>query len=112
MPIIYVTNMQRSLDFYRAFCDAIHSQSGMWSELTIGDAHLALHHVDQLPAESRIELAFLSSETLEQVIEHLGAANIPLERGITDEGFGRSIRVRDPDGLPIQINEHDPEFYP
>jgi hypothetical protein len=112
MPIVYVTEMQRSLDFYRVFCDGVESQSGMWSELTMGDAHLALHHVDQLPQQSRIELAFLATERLEEVVAHLKAAGIALEREITDEAFGRSIRVLDPDGLPIQINEHDSEFYP
>ena len=109
--IVYVTDMQRSLAFYRILCDSIHSESSMWSELLIGDARLALHHVDQMPKESRIELAFLADGTLEQVVTHLQANGIPLDREISDEAFGRSLRLRDPDGLPIQINEHDPEFY-
>jgi hypothetical protein len=28
------------------------------------------------------------------------------EREISDESFGRSLRVRDPDGLLVQINQH------
>jgi hypothetical protein len=28
-----------------------------------------------------------------------------------DEAFGRSLVVTDPDGLEIQINEHDHELY-
>lgn len=112
MPIVYVTEMQRSLNFYRVFCDGVESQSEIWSELTMGDAHLALHHVGQLPQQSRMELAFLTSQPLEEVAAYLKAAGIALEREVTDEAFGRSIRVLDPDGLPIQINEHDSEFYP
>jgi hypothetical protein len=28
-----------------------------------------------------------------------------------DENFGRSLRVADPDGVLVQINEHDRELY-
>ena len=112
MPIVYVSDMQRSVDFYRLFCDGIHSQSGMWSEFSIGDSRFALHRADPIPERSRIELAFLSTTPLEQVVDHLKSGGVVLEREITDEAFGRSILVRDPDGLPIQINEHDPDFYP
>jgi len=27
------------------------------------------------------------------------------------EAFGRSLLLHDPDGLPLQINEHDPDLY-
>ncbi len=32
-------------------------------------------------------------------------------RGIADEAFGRSIVLQDPNGLQIQVNEHDRELY-
>ena len=111
MPIVYVSDMQRSVDFYRLFCDAVRSQSAMWSEFSIGDSRFALHRADSIPQQSRIELAFLSMTPLEEIVEQLKAGGVVLEREITDEAFGRSILVRDPDGLPIQINEHDPEYY-
>lgn len=111
MPIVYVTDMQRSVAFYRAFCDKLRSQSAMWTEFELGDARFALHFVDVMPKESRVELAFVATEPLEQVVTHLATHGITLERLLTDEAFGRSILVRDPDGLPVQINEHDPEFY-
>ena len=28
-----------------------------------------------------------------------------------DESFGRSLRVVDPDGMLVQVNEHDRELY-
>jgi hypothetical protein len=43
-------------------------------------------------------------------VERLRAAGVPLERDIADESFGRSIRLRDPDGLPISVNERDPDL--
>lgn len=115
MPIVYVTNMAKAWDFYNALGlqGNGHTRSEMWSELALGDASLALHHIDKLPEKQigRIELALVAPAPLETLVERLKAAGVPLEREITDEAFGRSIQVRDPDGLVIQINEHDPELY-
>lgn len=41
----------------------------------------------------------------------LQAAGVAVEHEIADEAFGRSLRLRGPDGLPLQINEHDPDLY-
>jgi hypothetical protein len=30
---------------------------------------------------------------------------------IVDENFGRSLRVVDPDGVAVQVNEHDSALY-
>lgn len=44
----------------------------------------------------------------EELMTQLTAAGISIENDIVDEAFGRSLLLRDPDGLPLQINEHDP----
>jgi catechol 2,3-dioxygenase-like lactoylglutathione lyase family enzyme len=108
MPIVYVADMDRAVDFYSRLGLALHSQSPMWSELGLGDAVLALHGIDTLPERrtGQIELALVAEEPLEAVAARLRTASIPLVREISDEAFGRSIMVRDPDGLLIQINEH------
>jgi catechol 2,3-dioxygenase-like lactoylglutathione lyase family enzyme len=115
MPIVYVTDMAKAWDFYTALGlqGNGHSRSEMWSELSLGDASLALHHIDKLPEKQigRLELALVAPAPLETLVERLKVAGVPLEREITDEAFGRSIQVRDPDGLIIQINEHDPDLY-
>jgi catechol 2,3-dioxygenase-like lactoylglutathione lyase family enzyme len=115
MPIVYVTDMGRALDFYTALgLQPVHTdRSGMWSELALGDALLGLHKTDRVPLEqaSHIELALVSEEPLEQLVMRLKAAGLSLEREITDEAFGRSILLRDPDGLAIQVNEHDTSLY-
>jgi catechol 2,3-dioxygenase-like lactoylglutathione lyase family enzyme len=115
MPIVYVTEMGRAIDFYTALGLQAHhaDRSGMWTELSMGDAVLALHRVPVLPntADRRMELAFVCTEPLEALTARLKAASVPLERDIADEAFGRSILLRDPDGMLIQINEHDLELY-
>ena len=105
MPIVYVQDMDASLAFYErlGFTPKHHSQ--VWSELAAGDgAVLALH---KAPTEhvGRVELALVAREPLERV-----AATVEPYRGIADEAFGRSLVVQDPNGLTIQVNEHDPTF--
>jgi catechol 2,3-dioxygenase-like lactoylglutathione lyase family enzyme len=101
MPIVYVTDMQRSLDFYESLGFEPQVRSAHWSELRAGDgAVLALHVAEH----SNLELALTAHDRLEEVVERHGNA---LVRPITDEAFGRSLALRDPDGLELQVNEHD-----
>lgn len=105
MPIVYVQDMDSSIAFYERLGFAPRSRSEMWSELAAGDgAVLALH---KAPADhvGRVELAFVSEEPLERIAEVVAPY-----RGIADEAFGRSLVVQDPNGIKIQVNEHDPTF--
>jgi catechol 2,3-dioxygenase-like lactoylglutathione lyase family enzyme len=102
MPIVYVQDMEASIAFYERLGFAPKSRSEMWSELSAGDsAVLALH---KAPPEhvGRVELALVSKEPLERVAEIVAP-----HRGIADEAFGRSLVVQDPNGMKIQVNEHD-----
>jgi uncharacterized glyoxalase superfamily protein PhnB len=54
-----------------------------------------------------VELAFEAEEPLEDVVARLRAAGFEPVTAIVDESYGRSFRVRDPEGLSIQVNEHD-----
>jgi predicted enzyme related to lactoylglutathione lyase len=117
MPIRYVHDMDAARRFYEAlgFTHAFtsrkprHGEPSVWTELAGSSGGLALHHVpDDVPAGA--SLGFEADEPLEQVVERLYAAGYELETEITDESFGRSFRVRDPEGLVIQIDEQDHEL--
>ena len=112
MPIVYVSDMERSMRFYESLGFEVDTQSatGMWTELKAGDrAILALHSADHVPEPSkRVELALVAEEPLEAIEERYRDV---LVRPITDEAFGRSMVLRDPDGLEIWIDEHDRELY-
>ena len=41
------------------------------------------------------------------MLGRLRAAGYEPETEIVDESFGRSFQVRDPEGLLMQVNEHD-----
>jgi catechol 2,3-dioxygenase-like lactoylglutathione lyase family enzyme len=106
MPIVFVSDMERSIEFYSSLGFELRTRSTMWTELEAGErAVLALHHADGPPAPSeRVQLALVAQDALEHVEERFGGA---LARPIADEAFGRSLILRDPEGLEIQVNEHD-----
>ena len=110
MPVVYVTDMERAVAFYESLGFAVETRSrtSRWAELRAGDgAVLALHHAERLP-EPRLELALVATEPLADVEERHRDS---LARPITDEAFGRALVLRDPDGLEIWVNEHEPELY-
>lgn len=112
MPIVYVTNMKKSLTFYKALGAQPTHTGQMWSQLTMGNSEFALHGTDKINKQSnQMGLALTAHQPLETLIKTLKSKRIKVEGDIVDEAFGRSMLIRDPDGLPIQINEHDPTLY-
>ena len=115
MSVVFVQNVDRSVQFFEilGLQMSLRSRSQGWAEFDVGGAILALHEadLDTFTNEARIELCFVSEEPLYELEEHCRANNIAIERSVTDESFGRSMVVRDPDGFLIQINEHDTELY-
>lgn len=113
LTIIYVREMERSLQFYQALGYALSQPGRVWSELTWGENRLALHEWPfERAGEQRMGFALVAKQPLEDVRDALQAKGIQPEGEIADEAFGRSLLIRDPDSLPIQINEHDPALYP
>jgi catechol 2,3-dioxygenase-like lactoylglutathione lyase family enzyme len=109
MPIVYVSDMDESVAFYErlGFEVDLESRGEHWTELKAGDgAVLALHAAAEGEA-GRVELSMVATEPLERLVE----ASAPA-RGISSEAFGRSLVLRDPNGLEIQVNEHDRELHP
>jgi catechol 2,3-dioxygenase-like lactoylglutathione lyase family enzyme len=99
-----------STRFYRALGLDLGASTrpGSWVELPAAAGLLALHKATAGAGEC--ELAFEADEPLEAVVSRLAAAGYPAEP-ILDESFGRSVRVRDPDGAYVQVNENDRSLY-
>jgi catechol 2,3-dioxygenase-like lactoylglutathione lyase family enzyme len=110
LPIRYCADVAESTRFYRALGLELGASTrpGGWVELPAAAGTLALHRESGHPGEC--ELAFEADEPLETVLARLAAAGYPAEP-ILDESYGRSLRVRDPDGVWVQINEHDRSLY-
>ena len=115
MPIRYVRDVEATQHFYAALGlrPDQRSRTGDWLELQ-GSGGLVALHTAAAGARSRregeVELCFVTDDPLEAVVARLEAAGVPHE-GIVDESFGRLLRTTDPDGLVIQVNEHDPSLY-
>lgn len=115
VTIVYVTDMDRSLAWYRALLPGAElvSSSPFWSELSLGLAgSLALHATEATAQGSQLGLALTADRPLEAIRDAVRERDVLVVRDIQDEPFGRSFVIADPDGLPIQINEHDPQRYP
>jgi catechol 2,3-dioxygenase-like lactoylglutathione lyase family enzyme len=111
MPIRYTADVDAALRFYEALGlrAGSESRSRQWAELSANAGMLALHLVEG-DGVGECELAFESEEPLEKVVARLAEAGFA-PQSIVDEGFGRSVRVQDPDRAWVQINEHDRELY-
>jgi catechol 2,3-dioxygenase-like lactoylglutathione lyase family enzyme len=114
MPIRYVADMAASARFYTALglVPGDSSRSGNWTELNAVGGALALHtaRTSEQDIPGRVELSFETQEPLEVLADRLAAAGFEPE-ALVDENFGRSLRVIDPDGVLVQVNEHDRELY-
>ena len=132
MPIRYVRDLPLAQRFYEAlgleldFAGRAPRRGGTrWVELVgSGRAAMALHHADEAdvpeaaravssdlgshgPSRLAVELAFDADEPLEEVVARLRAGGFEPATAIVDESHGRSFTVYDPEGLHIQVNEHD-----
>ena len=114
MPIRYVADVAAAARFYTALglIPGDGSRSGNWAELNGSGGLLALHtaRMAEQDRPGRVELSFETAEPLEDLAARLTAAGFE-PQAIVDENFGRSLRVVDPDGVLVQVNEHDRELY-
>jgi catechol 2,3-dioxygenase-like lactoylglutathione lyase family enzyme len=124
-PIVFVTQMPRSIEFYRLLGFDIHreSKNGRWAELVGEPGRLALHQLDELPdgpvstsqrtdwppLQGRVRMCFEASQPLDEIARRLTDAGLP-EPDVLDEAFGRIMWLTDPDGLAIEVAEHDPDL--
>lgn len=109
MPLVYVTDMDRSVAFYTKLLPAasIVTTSPYWTELQAGTASIALHIAESVDHSSDgMGLSLDAASSLEDVVQQLTQAGIKTKGEICAQPFGRSVSVDDPDGLTIQINEH------
>lgn len=110
LPIRYCADIEASRRFYLALGLELGAATrpGGWVELPATAGDLALHRAQG--DAGRCELAFEAEEPLEDVADRLRAAGYA-PGPILDESFGRSMVVRDPDGVPVQVNENDRSLY-
>jgi hypothetical protein len=115
IAIRYSTGSLALVSFYRAlgFPVDVQSRTGDWIELASSSAAIAVHTIrpdEPDHASGTVELAFEADEQLEEVRARLGRAGFS-SAVIVDESHGRSLRIIDPEGVLVQVNEFDRELY-
>lgn len=117
VPVRFTTDV----DAMRRFCEALGLQanvvaeSGNWVALDsdapggVGLHPAAAAESPRVPGQT--DLSFEATEPLEKVRDRLAGAGF--DAVVLDEAFGRSLRVVDPDGVVVQVNEAmtDPHGY-
>ncbi|MGV9450280.1 VOC family protein [Streptomyces sp. NPDC003635] len=111
LPIRYVADVAASRRFYEGLGLTYRTDTGVavWAQLDGGAGGVGVHDaaVSKGRPPGTVELGFSTDERLEDVSARLTADGY--EHTLVDEDFGRSIRVTDPDGVVVQIQEIDPE---
>jgi hypothetical protein len=109
--ILSVSSVEHAAEFYQAIGFELGDRgiSHYWAEMTVGNSFIGLHRDDNLKTRDsgRVFVMLNAEIPLEMMIDQLYKSGIQLEREIADETLGRSIQVCDPDGMLIQINEHE-----
>lgn len=114
-PMVHVEDMARALDFYTALgAKLLHgSRDGDFALIRFQGAELSLlaHPPNPEQNEGRVELNFESTQPLEEVEARLRKAGVTIAQPTSDEGFGKQLQVKSPDGLLIKINQLEPDLY-
>ncbi|QTZ90536.1 VOC family protein [Streptomyces auratus] len=111
LPIRYVADVAASRRFYEGLGLTYRADASVpvWAHLDAAAGGVGIHDaaVSKGRPPGTVELGFSTDERLDDVSAHLTAHGY--EHTLVDEDFGRSIRVTDPDGVVLQIQEIDPE---
>ena len=115
-PIHFVPDVDEAMRFYEALGLEVQARArtGHWIEFTASGGELALHDTTTAAdGEGRdgMLVSFIAEEPLEELERRLREAGFPPEGTVVDQAWGRSLFVRAPDGMVVQIDEQDPELY-
>ncbi len=113
-PMVHVKNMNATVAFLEVIGGRVAqgSRDGDWAQLAIGGAEVGLlaHPANPEQGEGDVELNFESRTPLEHVEQAARDANVEIAAPTSDEGFGRQLQLRTPDGMLVKINEIDADL--
>lgn len=107
LPIRYVADVEASRHFYAGLGLIFQPDVSVdvWAQLAADAGAVGIHDatVSQGRPPGTTELGFATDERLEDIAERLARSGYDYD--LVDENFGRNVRVTDPDGVVIQIQE-------
>jgi lactoylglutathione lyase len=101
---LYVSEMERSLGFYRDLLGIPLEGDRDWQEAALGGTRFALHlaHEDIGPFSSGSVRVNLQVADLDTATERLRAVGVEVEETMRDD-WGAAARITDPDGYQLYL---------
>lgn len=101
-----VSDMQRSLSFYRDTLNLDELRSGEdWAELDANGLHIGLNATERPGAGGGAVIAFQPQNSLAEAVEQLRGEGVPIPGEISAHPWGRVATFNDPDGNDLQLYE-------
>ncbi|HLE95407.1 MAG TPA: VOC family protein [Acidimicrobiia bacterium] len=103
---VWVTDLDRSVAWYREFGIEAGPRHGTWQTMTTdGTTRFGLHQGERQRDDPTAAIAF-GVPDLEAEMSRLAGLGIdPVDSEVTDTGAARFITYRDPDGNEVQLLE-------
>jgi predicted enzyme related to lactoylglutathione lyase len=101
---LYVSDMERSLAFYRDLLGIPLEGDGDWQEARLGETRFALHLAHEGVGELSAGTIHLNLEVadVDNAAERLRAAGIEVQETMRDE-WGAAVEIVDPDGYRLYL---------
>jgi lactoylglutathione lyase len=101
---LYVSQMERSLAFYRDLLGIPLEGDGDWQEVRLGETRFALHLAHQGVGELSAGTIHLDFEVadVDAAAERLRAAGVEVKETMRDE-WGSAVEIADPDGYRLYL---------
>ena len=101
---LYVSEMERSLEFYRDLLGIPLEGDGEWQEASLGETRFALHlaHEGIEPLSSGSLHMNLEVADLDAATERLRAAGVEVEETMRED-WGAAASITDPDGYELYL---------
>ena len=101
---LYVSDMERSLGFYRDLLGIPLEGDGDWQEARLGQTRFALHLAHEGSGELSAGTVHIDFEVadVDAAAERLGAAGVDVRETMRDE-WGSAVELADPDGYRIYL---------
>ena len=101
---LYVSDMERSAEFYRDLLGIPLQGDDDWQEARLGGTRFALHHAHEGIGELSSGTIHLNLEVedVDEAAAHLRAAGVDVKETMRED-WGAAVRVRDPDGYELYL---------
>jgi predicted enzyme related to lactoylglutathione lyase len=101
---LYVSDIERSLAFYRDLLGIALEGDGDWQEARLGETRFALHLAHEGVGELSAGTVHVDFEVadIDSAAERLRAAGIEVKETMRDE-WGSAVEIADPDGYRLYL---------